>query len=55
MVAHGATVEDIAASLVISPNTVRTHIRNARLKLGAGSRAHAIALALSSGLLPPPF
>ena len=54
-VARGDTVEDIAGSLVISPNTVRTHIRNARLKLGAGSRAHAIALALSTGLLAPPF
>ena len=55
LVARGDTVEDIATRLVISPNTVRTHIRNARLKLGAGSRAHAIALALSYGVLPPPF
>jgi len=55
LVARGDTVEDIATRLVISPNTVRTHIRNARLKLGAGSRAHAIALALTSGLLAPPF
>jgi DNA-binding CsgD family transcriptional regulator len=55
LVAHGASVEDIATRLVISPNTVRTHIRNARLKLGAGSRAHAIAVALSSGLLNPPI
>jgi DNA-binding CsgD family transcriptional regulator len=55
LVARGDTVEDIATRLVISPNTVRTHIRNARLKLGAGSRAHAIALALTSGLLNPPF
>lgn len=54
LVAQGASVEDIAARLIISPNTVRTHIRNARLKLGAGSRAHAVALALTSGLMSRP-
>ena len=53
-VAMGEPVEEIAARLFLSPHTVRTHIRNARLKLGAKSRAHAIALAFGAGLFPPP-
>jgi DNA-binding CsgD family transcriptional regulator len=54
LVAMGEPVEEIAARLFLSPHTVRTHIRNARLKLGAKSRAHAIALAFGAGLFPPP-
>jgi DNA-binding CsgD family transcriptional regulator len=54
LVAMGDTVEEIAGHLFLSPHTVRTHIRNARLKLGAKSRAHAIALAFGAGLLGPP-
>jgi DNA-binding CsgD family transcriptional regulator len=51
LIALGATAEDIAERLTISGYTVRTHIRNARLKLGATSRAHAIALAFREGLV----
>jgi DNA-binding CsgD family transcriptional regulator len=54
LVAMGEPVEEIAARLFLSPHTVRTHIRNARLKLGANSRAHAIALAFGAGLFSPP-
>lgn len=46
MVALGSTGQQIATELVLSPETVRTHLRNARRKLGATSRAHAVALAL---------
>jgi DNA-binding CsgD family transcriptional regulator len=53
-VAMGQSVEEIAERLFLSPHTVRTHIRNARMKLGANSRAHAIALAFAAGLFPPP-
>ena len=42
-----------AHQLVISSNTVRTHLRNTRQKLGAASRAHAVALAYGTGLLAP--
>jgi DNA-binding CsgD family transcriptional regulator len=50
-VALGQDGPEIAADLVVSPATVRTHIGNAIRKLGARSRAHAIALALRGGLL----
>ena len=51
LVALGITGEEIAECLVISAETVRTHLRNARAKLGAKTKAHAVALALSRGLL----
>jgi DNA-binding CsgD family transcriptional regulator len=50
-VARGEDGPEIAEALVVSPATVRTHIGNAVRKLGARSRAHAVALALRSGLL----
>ena len=50
-VALGQDGPEIAAALVVSPATVRTHIGNAVRKLGARSRAHAVAVALRSGLL----
>ena len=36
----------IAEKLVLSPETVRTHVRNAMAKLGASTRSQAVALAL---------
>lgn len=48
--AEGLTGEQIAAHLVISPETVRTHIRNAMTKLGARTRAHAVAMVVSEGV-----
>ena len=50
-VARGQDGPEIASELVVSPATVRTHIGNAIRKLGARSRAHAVAIALRSGLL----
>jgi PAS domain S-box-containing protein len=49
MVAEGKTSTDIAERLVVSPETVRTHLRNARLKLGASTKAQAVALAMVRG------
>jgi DNA-binding CsgD family transcriptional regulator len=46
LLAEGLTADEVAASLVISPFTVRTHIRNAKDKLGARTTGHAIAKAL---------
>jgi DNA-binding CsgD family transcriptional regulator len=51
MLAHGVSGSEIADALVLSPNTVRTHIRNAMSKLGASSRAQAVALAMRAGEL----
>ncbi len=49
MVAMGKTGQEIAEALVLSPETVSTHVRNIREKLGARSRAHALAIALRRG------
>lgn len=39
----------IAERLVLSPETVRTHVRNAMDKLGASTRSQAVALAVEHG------
>lgn len=49
-----ATVEEIAERLLISTNTVKTHVRGIYRKLGASSRREAIAIARDLGLLSPP-
>lgn len=46
LLAQGFTGAQVAKQLFISPETVRTHIRNAMTKLEAKTRVHAIALAL---------
>ena len=46
LLAQGLTGAQAAKQLFISPETVRTHIRNAMTKLEAQTRVHAIALAL---------
>jgi PAS domain S-box-containing protein len=50
-VALGQDGPEIAEDLVVSPATVRTHIGNAIRKLGARSRAHAVAIALRDGVI----
>jgi len=49
LLAAGASGGEIANTLVLSPDTIRTHIRNAMTKLGASSRTHAVVLALRRG------
>lgn len=44
--AEGMSGAEIAELLVLSPETVRTHVRNAMAKLGASTRSQAVALAL---------
>lgn len=51
LLALGGSNASIAAQLHLSPETVRSHTRSARLRLGARSRSHAIALALQTGQL----
>ncbi len=46
MLAQGLTGEQIAKRLVLSPETVRTHVRNAMEKLHARTRTEAVVKAL---------
>jgi DNA-binding NarL/FixJ family response regulator len=46
MLARGLTGEEIAQRLVLSPETVRTHVRNAMSKLEARTRTEAVVKAL---------
>ena len=46
LVARGRSTEQVASALALSPHTVRTHLRNVMRKLGASSRAHAVAIAI---------
>ena len=49
LVAGGLTGGDIAGQLVLSPETIKSHVQNAMAKLGAHTRAHAVAIALRTG------
>lgn len=51
LLARGSTDAQIAEVLELSPATVQTHVRNAKAKLGARTRAQAVALALVSGMI----
>jgi DNA-binding NarL/FixJ family response regulator len=51
--ARGATTAEIAASLIISQNTVKTHISRILEKLDAANRAEAVSRAMALGLFDP--
>jgi DNA-binding CsgD family transcriptional regulator len=51
LLASGSTDGQIAEVLDLSPATVQTHVRNAKAKLGARTRAQAVAMALQGGLI----
>jgi DNA-binding NarL/FixJ family response regulator len=53
LLSRGLSGEEAAKQLFLSPETVRTHVRNAMSKLGAATRAHAVALALQRGEIEP--
>jgi DNA-binding CsgD family transcriptional regulator len=48
-VAAGRSTPQIAADLNLSPATVRSHVRNAMVKVGAHTRAQLVALVLGNG------
>jgi DNA-binding NarL/FixJ family response regulator len=52
-VATGRSNAEIARELVVSPDTVRTHVSRAMVKLGARDRAQLVVFAIRSGLAPP--
>jgi DNA-binding NarL/FixJ family response regulator len=49
LMAEGRTADGVASELIVSVETVRTHVRNAIGKLSARNRVHAIAVALERG------
>ena len=53
LLSQGLSGEQAAQRLYLSPETVRTHVRNAMGKLDAATRAHAVALALQRGEIAP--
>ncbi|MER7810883.1 response regulator transcription factor [Streptomyces sp900116325] len=53
LAARGLTNEEIAAHMVISPFTAKTHISRAMTKLGARDRAQLVVFAYESGLVAP--
>jgi len=48
----GKPVNQIAAESLVSPNTVRTHVRSILAKLGVHSRLEAVRVARGAGLQP---
>jgi DNA-binding NarL/FixJ family response regulator len=53
LVGEGLSNDEIAARLVVSPATARTHVSRAMIKLGARDRAQLVVFAYQSGLVDP--
>jgi DNA-binding NarL/FixJ family response regulator len=53
LVGEGLTNDEIAARLVVSPATAKTHVSRAMIKLSARDRAQLVVLAYESGLVRP--
>jgi non-specific serine/threonine protein kinase len=51
LVAEGLTNKEIARRLIVTENTVKTHVTSLFNKLGVDSRARAVAVAAQEGLL----
>jgi DNA-binding NarL/FixJ family response regulator len=56
LVARGLSNAEIAETLGLSIETIRTHVKHVYMKTGARDRAHAVIIAYESGLAghPPP-
>jgi DNA-binding CsgD family transcriptional regulator len=55
MVKESKTTDQIADELVLSPETVRSHIKNILRKLKVRSRQEAVAIADEMRNAPPPI
>jgi DNA-binding NarL/FixJ family response regulator len=53
LVAEGLSNDEIAAQLVVSPLTAKTHVSRAMTKLAARDRAQLVVIAYASGLAEP--
>jgi DNA-binding NarL/FixJ family response regulator len=53
LVARGLTNDEIAATLVVSLATIKTHVNRILTKLGLRSRAQAVVTAYETGLIRP--
>ncbi len=51
LIAEGLTNKEIAQRLIVTENTVKTHVTSLFNKLGVASRARAVAVAANEGLL----
>jgi DNA-binding NarL/FixJ family response regulator len=51
LLAEGCSNDDVGLALQISPATVRSHLANAKYKLGAANRTAAVARALREQLI----
>jgi DNA-binding NarL/FixJ family response regulator len=54
LLAHGGTNQSIARELVISPETVQTHVRNLMAKVDERSRLALVTTAIRLGIVDPP-
>ena len=49
--ARGSRTDEMAEALYLSSHTIRTHVKTLLRKLGARTRAHAVAIAFADGAL----
>jgi DNA-binding CsgD family transcriptional regulator len=51
LLADGCRGRELAAQLRVSPETVKTHVRNSMRKLDARTRVEAVVIAIEQGLV----